>query len=606
VVIATKFAFYFYHSGYFSEFSFSSVVYAVFYGYKFDFATSSVIALLANFFDVKRKLFAFLASVLIVAVFMLQIGDILYFSESSRHIGYEITDIFADFYSLLMTGVSQHFGMFSVGVISSIILFVGLYKFFSKCKAESFSKSYLAKKLFLIALSVFFIRGMFQHIPLNPWQSNQIGDTKLAILALNDTYNVVFSLANKSKKLKPQKLPSILDEEIKNSFKSLYSDENLIYNKPFKQKPNVVFFFMESWSAKFLKPYGAKIDVTPNFTKFYNASLRPKVAIAGGHRTTEVMFATLASFQNPLGKSVAKTQLQDNHYNTIIKELNKKGYTSAFFQGTAKETSGTGSLANSLGFKYSYGKRDIKNRIYEMNYWGVHDFDLYNFIWQKFDDKTIKEPFVLGINGATTHDTKLPKGIKKKHFVEDEKINDLLNVFNFSDKALGEFITKMEQKYPNTIFVIFADHCGGYIADSLENYEIPLVFYSKKLIKPKFLDKVVSQMDIAPSVSDMILGSYKKIFSSFSGKSLLGDEVFFAPYYHNGILGFVKDKKIVELNIQTNKYKCYKFSKFKKEATSCDESFKKLRDEVLSFTTVSQKLLFEDKMDEFKIYRDIK
>jgi len=241
-----------------------------------------------------------------------------------------------------------------------------------------------------------------------------------------------------------------------------------------------------------------------------------------------------------------------------------------------------------------------------MNYWGVHDFDLYNFIWQKFDDKTIKEPFVLGINGATTHDTKLPKGVKKKHFVKDKKINDLLNVFNFSDKALGEFITKMEQKYPNTIFVIFADHCGGYIADSLENYEIPLVFYSKKLIKPKFLDKVISQMDIAPSISDMILGSYKKIFSSFSGKSLLGDEVFFAPYYHNGILGFVKDKKIVELNIQTNKYKCYKFSKFKKEATFCDESFKKLRDEVLSFTTVSQKLLFEDKMDEFKIYRDVK
>lgn len=603
-IIATKFVFYLYFRNNFETYGIEDIVYAVFWGYRFDFAASGFIALLASLFDFRRKLFAALASFLVTAVFAAQIGDIFYFSDASRHVGYEIFDIINDASALLMTGLSQHTVGFFGGIIAAVLLFFFTYKLFSGIKEERIDRYFVPKKLFLVALSVFFIRGMWQHIPLNPWQANQIGDTKLATLSLNATYNMVFSLATQSKKLQPIKLPPLDTNEVEKTFRVLYTDNNISLAKPLvATKPNVIFFFLESWSAPFLKPYGFKdAEATPNFDAILQKSLRPRFMVANGHRTTEGMFATLVSFQNPLGKSVAKTQLQDFHYYSIIDEYNKRGYASAFFQGTSKETSGTGSLANSLGFRYSYGKRDVKKRIYEENYWGVHDVDLYNFVLEKLDT-TLKEPFVIGINGATTHDEKLPEGIESIRFVEDETINKQLNVYHFADMALGEFINKIQKKYPNTVFVLFADHCGGHISGSLNNYQIPFAVYAPRLIKPKYKDVVLSQRDIAPTVADITLGDYKKIFPNFSGKSLVRDRVFFADYYHNGVLGMLQDKRIVEYNIAAKRLRCFDLVGMQKHQTLCKERDKELKRNVLGFSGVSQKLLFSGEVDRFHRYR---
>jgi len=351
-----------------------------------------------------------------------------------------------------------------------------------------------------------------------------------------------------------------------------------------------------------MKPYGFAQTTTPNFDALLQKSIHPTLMIAGGHRTTEGMFTTLASLQNPLGKSVAKTQLQSFKYSSIIDTLNEEGYSSAFFQGTAKETSGTGSFAQSLGFKQSYGKRDVKERKYEENNWGVHDPDLYNFALQKLQT-TLKEPFVIAINGASTHDDKIPKGVQKINFVKDKSLNDQLNALHFSDKALGNFIAKIEKKYPNTIFVLFADHCGGGISDSFKNYQIPFAIYSKKWIKPHNYHVILSQRDIVPTVYDIMLGDYQKSSIPFTGKSLIRENSnYFADYYHNGILGWIQGDDLVEINSATNIMKCFKIENFKKLPSECHAKEQIMRQNTLSFANISQNLLFSNQLQELKKY----
>lgn len=603
VVIFTKVIFMLYLRENFLEFDLFTLLGAVFKGYKFDFATSAFVTFLGSFFDLKKRLFAGVAAFLVVAIFLLQMSDIFYFNESSRHIGYEIIDVLVDAKSLLMTAFS-HYGMLSVvSLIVAVFLYIGVYRLFLRCENEKLNKVYVVKKLFLIALSVFFIRGMFQHIPLNPWQSNQIGDAKLASLVLNGSYNAIFSLASKSKKLKMEKIPKPNEKTIQQSFDELYGDNNTAHSAlPLvKAKPNIVFFFLESWSVAHMKPYGFAYETTPNFDAILQKSIRPEVMIASGHRTTEGIFAVTASWQNPLGKSVAKTNLQNNHYNSIIKILDDIGYSSAFFQGTSKETSGTGSLAQQMGFHYSYGKRDVKKRIYKENTWGVHDVDLYNFTLKKLQT-TLKEPFVIGINGATTHDTKIPKGVQRLTFT-GTKLDNELNALHFADYALGEFVKMMERRYPNTIFVLFADHCGGGLSGTLNNYKIPFAIYAPKLLEPKKLSTVLSQRDIAPTLYDMVIGSYKEKRVPFSGKSLFSDTKFFADYYHNGFLGWIEGDSLVEIDLYSDKLACYKLKNLKKDAQTCDAKYKKLKEHALSFTYVSQKLLFGDRVSEFAYYR---
>ena len=459
------------------------------------------------------------------------------------------------------------------------------------------------KKLLLVILTLFFVRGMTQSIPLNPWQSNQIGDSKLATLSINGTYNTIYSLMNKSKELKPLQLPKLDENTEKETLKKLYQSKYTPYSTNLKQ-PNVVIFFLESWSGVNMKSYGfnkSNIIPTPFFDEILKDSIRPKAMIAGGHRTTEGIFSSLCSYQNPLGKTIAKTQLQDYTYPSLIDILVQNGYQSTFFQGSSKETSGTGSFVQSIGFQESYGKNDVLIRAYEENYWGVHDPDLYNFTLEKIT--TMKKPFVIGINGATTHDDKIPKGIEKIDFVKDEKFNNQLNALHFSDIALKNFVQTIQKKYPNTIFVFVADHCGGVKGSNFENYMIPFALYNKDL-QPKYYDVYLSQRDLAPTVLDAVFGNYKNYTKDFSGKSLLSDSEFFADYYHNGILGWIRQNNAIEINIATQDTKCYDISDFKdKEITCTNTMLPNLKNEILSFTNISQKLLFNGKVNLLQTYK---
>ena len=601
-MLFTKLIFTFYLIDNFQEYTTIRLLSSIMHGYKFDFAVSALVTLIITLFDFNKKLLISLTTVFLIVIFLTQISDIMYFYESSRHIGYEVSDALTDATELTMTAFSQHTNLSIFSFLFIIFLIIFIQKWGNNKLIQIKPNRYtILKKFIFILISLFFVRGMLQNIPLNPWQSAQIGDIKLASLSLNGTYNAVYALANKSKKLKPITIPNITKEETKKAFFDLYKKDG----EPFKallDKPNIVFLFQESWSAVNMHSYGFEKSTTPFYDEILKKSVRPKAMLAGGHRTTEGIFSTLSSFQNPLGRSIAKTQLQDNQYPSIINILTKRdNYSSAFFQGSSKETSGTGSFVQTLGFKDSYGKRDIKDRIYKENYWGVHDPDLYNFAIEKIDKLT--KPFVIGINGATTHDDKIPNSIQKQTFTENENLNNQLNALHFSDFALKNFVEDIQRKYPNTLFVIFADHCGGVTGSSFENYLIPFALYHKDL-NPLKIDHFISQRDIAPSIIDLIYGNKDKISPNSSGKSIFSDEHFFADYYHNGVLGWIENDKILEINIITNQKECYKIENFKDIKIKCTNDILEFEHKALAFTNISQKLVFNGKVNNFKEYKN--
>lgn len=603
IIVVSKFLFLFYLFDNFQNSTISELLYAVVWGYKFDFALAAVLTFFSTLFDFNKKMFLFCISIFTVTVWFSQISDIFYFYESSRHTGYEVADAVADASGLMMTALSQHLAMSIFAFFMAIVFILFVYKFIAPTLSSvKINRYYILKKLVLLLITVFFARGMTQSIPLNPWQSNQIGNTKLSSLALNGTYNMLYAIANKKKQLTPLKLPDLTHSNIQDEIKELYETKHTPYQTKLKQ-PNIVIYFLESWSAVNLKGYGlnqSNIATTPFYDAIVQKSIRPKAMIASGHRTTEGIFASLTSYQNPLGKTIAKTQLQDYKYDSLIDIFADNGYESMFFQGTSKETSGTGSLAQSLGFTKSYGKRDVKKRIYEENYWGVQDPDLYNFVIEKLEETT--KPFVIGINGATTHDHVIPDTIQSIDFVANKSANDRLNALHFSDKALEDFTKEIQKIYPNTLFVFMADHCGGVSGSSFLNYMIPFAIYHKDL-KPHYIDTYLSQRDFAPSVLDIALGDYRHYTDNFTGKSLFSDYGFFADYYHNGTLGWVENNKALEINTITDTYKCYDVSNYYDKEINCNNDSISFRNKVLAFTKVSQELLFQGKTNQFKEYK---
>ena len=56
---------------------------------------------------------------------------------------------------------------------------------------------------------------------------------------------------------------------------------------------------------------------------------------------------------------------------------------------------------------------------------------------------------------------------------------------------------------------------------------------------------------------------------------------------------------MVELNSATDKYNCFEINDTKKIDTTCNDEFKTLNTHNISFTQITQELLFDGEVDKF-------
>ena len=104
--------------------------------------------------------------------------------------------------------------------------------------------------------------------------------------------------------------------------------------------------------------------------------------------------------------------------------------------------------------------------------------------------------------------------------------------------------------FDNTLFVFVADHCAGSarkMALPIKNYQIPLLVYAPKLVRPQRVDTLCSQIDIAPTVLGLLNFSYD---TKFLGKDILRlpaseGRAFISTYEK---LGYLKDSAMVILS----------------------------------------------------------
>lgn len=613
LALAEKGLFVIYHAGQFSDLSVGNILYAMLWGIKFDLAIAALFAFLAYFaaYLAKRLLrrnfrdalqhTSFIAAALLL---LLHGADMLYYGEAGRHLGYELREGFNSGSSLALAAMKTY----TWPVLMELALLLPLYLFnrflFHRFAPHSPQSNrplgFIRLETALITVFLFsavMVRGGIASVPLEPLHAQEIGGANRAAIALNGAYNALFSSMTSydAKPLISGELTEAQRELIRQRFGSRPAVTGEA--KPY----NVVLLFLESWSAVYMKSYGYEKDTTPYFDSLRKQSLTTDETMAGGHRTTEGLFATLCSWQNPLGETVAQSQLQNYEYDCLPKLLRHNGYTTAFFQGTLENTSGTGAFAQALGFEQSYGKRDIRNRQYDENSWGVQDPDLYRFVLGKLDD--MPQPFFIGINTASTHDSQVPESFLAK--MDHPDGNGFVNAMHFADFSLEQFIDAYQKsgRFKDTVFVLVADHTGAVNSSIFDRYRIPFLIYAPGIVTPRHLPEISSQRDIAPSVLDILNLPQP---GWFAGSSLLSElpRPAIADYYHEGILGWVNGEQITEFPIQSQTpVECYEYSAAQhlKAIVECGSSAD--NNIAIAFTQLSQKLLFNGKIKTFETYR---
>jgi len=605
----------------FSSLGVPAISYALLWGLRFDLASAAVLSLVSCTIlwlyyrlSPTKNPAATLLLIMLVVQLSLQLSDTMYFAESGRHVSYEMRDVLTDASGLFMTAVSKYALFLLLGYSLVIVVIFLAYKPARKLLSiplpitvqGKFRGQHEVMLFSVVLLSILFVRGGVTGVPQSVISAFKIGDAQQAIVAMNGAYSVVYGALNSSKEIDRVNIKLPEDVDVNAVMRSLYagstavsaSSESLPATP--QKKYNLIFILMEGWPADEMSAYGFEKPTTPFFASIKEKSFAPLGVISGGVRTTEGIYATFCSQQNPLGETVAQTSLQNNQYECLPEILKKQGWHTAFFQGTHKETSGTGAFAQSLGFSESFAKEDMPEGRYERNYWGAHDPDIYDFLLNKLDE--MPQPFLVGVNTNSTHDVQMPAGVKRL-FGDANRSEKHQSILHFADQSMREFFEKIRDKpyFKNTIFVLMSDHTGGKHKTLAQRYFIPGVIYAEDLVAAKKLDRYASQRDFAPTVLELLGQPASR---SFTGKSLLSekDAIYFADFFDSGTVGWVEDKSLVETSVvDPSDIKCYSLGNGLIDAVSvdCDQAYRKSSLHSLVFTSYSQDLLFKGKTKSF-------
>lgn len=607
-----------YNLAHFAELPFKGLLYALFWGLRFDLATAAALALLVvGPYWIKIRFLKrtdppdLLLSLTLISLIIMQAGDIIYFVDAGRHVSYEVRDALSSASSLMLYALDGHLIFIIVSIVLILVQLRILIAFRPIPPADNSSdKSILASlrneaSMFaVLVISVLLIRGGLGGVPQSPLSAYKIGNSLEAVIAMNGAYSVVHGAINSSRDVRRVNVTLPEGTDVTASMQELYPHLTTASGIP-RHEYNLIFVFLEGWPAELMASYGFDRETTPFFDTLLKQSLAPRAVIAGGHRTTEGLYASLCSQQNPLGQTIAQTNLQNFDYDCLPDILRSRGWSTAFFQGTYKDTSGTGAFAQKLGFTDSFGKEDMTDAHYPYNEWGAHDPDIYDFILEKLDD--MPRPFFVGVNTNSTHSTELPDGVTA-HFGDTTELDKKISVLHFADAALGEFFEKLKQRghLEDTIIIMMSDHTSGRSYNRFATYMIPGAIVVPDIEQPYRVNRYVSQRDIAPTVLDL-MGMEPEL--TFSGKSFARDKpgVHFADFYDTGNIHWLLDDTMIRSNVaKPGEIRCYdiRHSLLNAKQIQCNSDALAESARSLSFTSWSQGLLFDGKTGDFFSFMD--
>jgi len=281
---------------------------------------------------------------------------------------------------------------------------------------------------------------------------------------------------------------------------------------------NVVVVVIESMSAEFMRAFGNRDTISPNLDDLARQGLLFTNLYANGTRTVRGLEAIALSVPPTPPVSVLKRANNDGLF-TIATPFLRRGYDAMFFYGGHSYFDNMAAFFGGNGFAVIDRGDLARDEITFSSAWGVCDQDLYRRIVREADTVQGRGGnfFMVAMTTSNHRPFTYPAG---KIDIRSGKGRS--GGVKYGDFAIGEFIKNASSRpwFDNTIFVFVADHCarsGGKNEIPVDNYHIPCIFYAPKIVKPGTVDGLASQIDIAPTLFDLLNWQYT---SSFVGKSV--------------------------------------------------------------------------------------
>jgi len=379
----------------------------------------------------------------------------------------------------------------------------------------------------VIGYVVMGIRGTIGHRPINTGYAYFCDSTPVTQLTLNGFFTLreeILDIINREDATKGYDLleetaavKTVLDIITVDGDKFIKDPLNPLRRITDSKKPeakyNVVLVMLESLSWQYIEAMGGQPGLTPNLNRLADEGILIDNCFAVSDRTARALGGVLSSFPGVPGDSALDQTKTNDHFLTFAKILKDRGYETLFIYGGQAIYDHMKSFALNNGFTQGVFEEQFNKGTFRTPL-GYCDEDVYAKANEEFSSITNKPFFSLILTLSFHEPFRVPPG-RVKAADPCEPYGNQLECIRYADWAIGDFLNKArrEKYFDNTIFVFTADHMGGFLkSHSPDSFRIPLIIYAPKILEPKRVSTICSQIDIGPTIMGLLGGSYEHCF----------------------------------------------------------------------------------------------
>ena len=355
---------------------------------------------------------------------------------------------------------------------------------------------YTLSLLPVYALLFLAIRGGVTVSSMNTGQVYFSTETSLNHAAVNPLFSIMESLAHESdfdSQYRFMDAPEASRLFAQLSYTHSDSTEILINNR----RPDIYLIVLESFSSMLMPSLGGQADVAVHLDSIAAEGVLFTHFYANSFRTDRGLVSILSGYPAQPTMSLMKYPRKTTHLPSIAGSLRSVGYDLRYYYGGDANFTNMRSYLINQGFEHIVSDVDfpLSERLSK---WGVHDEHLFNRVWSDLSKESHAHPLLHVIQTSSSHE---PFDVPY-HRLADER----LNAFAYTDSCVGRFVDHLKNSalWSNALVILVPDHLGAYPRDIsnlvTERYQIPLILTGGAIDRPRRVETIGSQHDIAATL----------------------------------------------------------------------------------------------------------
>ena len=294
---------------------------------------------------------------------------------------------------------------------------------------------------------------------------------------------------------------------------------------PAEARPHVFIVMLESFSSDYIDRYENGKVVTPFFNQLKSQGLYLPNFFSASVETSKGQFATLCSVM-PGYRSNVFTSYADHNYHCLPEILQQYEYTNVFMKAYhTLAFENTGEFVRRHGFaKHAHAMNEqfvtkAERRRYKIG-WGIRDDVFYRKMFAYLDDLQQQDGdarFFVTTMSVTNHMMfdDIPPEQRYIHPNPDSHEDNYANSMYLTDQYLKAFFTALQSReyLGNSLVFVLGDN--GFPMGQHNNYhntktvynelfKTPLLIWWPEAVEPALIETARSQLDVAPTVLDLL------------------------------------------------------------------------------------------------------